>query len=161
MHIHSHVHPCILTHVCPAYANIHTWAYATSTCSYIYVHTCVPRYQCTCIHWCALRYTHIRVHACMPAHSWKQKGGLCVHKYTHACNLIIKQSSASQCLRKHTVPLTLTASVSHSSQALGVWSGSHTHPPLLQPLPLDSAHPAGVQVSPVQLRSQGCLATLQ
>lgn len=77
----------------------------------VYLHTLVctqiHTHMCTCMHTCSY----------MEAEGWT----LGVHKHTHACNFIIKQSSGSQSLRKHRVPLTLTASVPHSSQALGAW----------------------------------------
>lgn len=116
MHICTRVHPCIPTEFCTC-IHIHT-------CTGIYnmhmlIHIYIHMYSHTSVYlhtWvCTQEYTH--------AYPWKQEGELwCIYKCTHAYKFIIKQSPASQCLRKHMVPLNShTVCPSLQAQGARVW----------------------------------------
>lgn len=125
MHIHTRVHQCIPMEFCTC-IHIHTCIDLYNM--HILIHTCIHMYCHTSVYlhtWvCTQEYTH--AYPCV--HGSRRVSFGVLYKCTHACKFIRKQSPASQCLRKHMVPLN-SHPVCPSLQAQGarVWQ-THSVP---------------------------------
>ena len=110
MHSHGvlYLHTYTYMHRHIQHAHVHTYMYP-----HVFPHISVPAYT----------GVHTEIHTCIPMCTWKQEGELwCIYKCTHACKFIKKQSPASQCLRKHMVPLNShTVCPSLRAQGARVW----------------------------------------